>query len=549
VRQLAAPTSADSLAAGSRTTSYASGAVQLVLDGNSLTADQIFAVLNADAVSVRLSPEARSRMASTRRAALEALAGGQRVYGWNQALGPLKDKELSLEDQRVFQRNVLLSHAAGVGPSFPDAVARLWMVLKANAMARATFGVRPEVAERLLSLANAGVIPVMPQIGSLGTGDLQPQASAGLVLIGEQAPARFHGQEGPASVMLAKAGLPTSFVLEAGETLPIISGSTVLEAAYAHAVKRAEDLGRQAEGALALFMEATRAEASALDERTHSERRIPGEIEVAKRLRALVEGSRWMTEEGRKRLDEALGTPYHPRIQDAVSLRAAPHILGALAEELNEAKLNLDREANASVSSPLLFPGNDGRYEFVMGGNWDGALMGHDIDTLNAQIADLGVLSQELSARLLSDKWSYGLPPNLVGGEAGLNSGMVQVQTVAAALVPEMQVRALPAGILSRPAKFGQEDHNTMAMASLRNLDENLDRLEMVLAVQLMMSAQGIDLIRDKMGDYPLGKGTTRLHAAIRRDIAPLVDDRYMRPELEEMISIVHTNALERILG
>jgi len=286
-------------------------------------------------------------------------------------------------------------------------------------------------------------------------------------------------------------------------------------------------------------MEAIRAEASALDERTHGERRIPEEAKVAERLRRLIAGSHWMTEEGRIRYGQD-----HPRIQDAVSLRAAPHIMGAFQAELAEAGINLEREANASVSSPLLFRRKDGRYEFVMGGNWDGAVMGHDIDTLNAQVANLGVLSQELSARLLSSTWSYGLEANLVGGKVGLNSGMVQVQTVAAALVPEMQVRAVPAGVLSRPAKFGQEDHNTMAMAGLRNLNENLDRLETVLAVQLLMSAQGVDLARRKMGDLPLGTGTARLHASIRRHIEPLGEDRYMRPDLEEMISLVHSNAL-----
>jgi histidine ammonia-lyase len=512
-----------------------SSTLRLELDGDSLKPDQMFAVLDADSLSVRLSPQARQRMQDNRKGALAALATGQRVYGWNQALGPLKDKELSTDEQRAFQRNTLLSHAAGVGPAFPDSVTRLALVLQANTMARGTMGVRPELAERFLALVNAGVIPHMPQIGPLGTADLQPMAAAGLVLIGEQAPARFRDKQGPAADILTQAGLSSSFVLEAGEALPIISGSEVLAASYAYAVQRAAALTDLAEGALALFMEATRAEASALDARTHGERRIPAQIEVAARLRALVRGSGWMTEQGRKLLGEN-----HARVQDAVSLRAAPHILGALREELTEARINLEREANVSNSSPLVFAREGGQgYEFVMGGNWDAALMGHDIDTLNGQIADLGVLSQELSGRLLSDKWSYGLPPNLVGGKPGLNSGMVQVQTVAVALVPEMQVRAMPAGVLSRPAKFGQEDHNPMAMASLRGLHENLDRLEIVLAVQLLMSAQGIDLIKQRMGDLPLGEGTARLHAAIRRHIPPLGEDRYMTPDLEKMITLV----------
>jgi histidine ammonia-lyase len=380
----------------------------------------------------------------------------------------------------------------------------------------------------------------MPEIGPLGTGDLQPMAEAGLVAMGEGAPASLRGKVGQAPELLAEAGLAPSFVFESGEALPLISGNSLLAAGYADAVRRAETLADVAEGAFALFMEATRAEASSLDPRTHDERRIPEEVEVAERLRALVHPSGWMTEEGRKRLGED-----HPRIQDAVSVRAAPHIMGALRATLGEAYTILQREANASTSNPLIFPRDDGRgYEFVMGGNWDAALMGHAMDSLNAQIADLGVLSQELSARLLSSTWSYGLPANLAGGKVGLNSGMVQVQTVAVALIPEMQIRAVPAGILSRPAKFGQEDHNTMAMASLRNLDENLDRLETVLAVQLLMSAQGIDLIRPQMQGLSLGAGTDQLQTAVRRHIAPMGEDRYLSPDLETMISLVQGTEL-----
>ncbi|NRQ32788.1 aromatic amino acid lyase [Nonomuraea sp. NN258] len=515
--------------------------VELVLTGGAFSIRDAFAVLDGRPLTVRLAPAARARMTQAREGALAALES-QRVYGWNQALGPLKDRPLTVDEQRLFQRNTLRSHAAGVGPALPDNVARLALVLKANQMARGKVGVRPEVPERLLAMVNAGVVPVMPQIGSLGTGDLQPQAAAGLAAIGEDAPVRYRGGQGPASAMLPLAGLPRDFVLEAGEALPIISGSTVVAASLLHAVHRADALADQAEGAFALFLEATRAERGSLDGRTHAERHIPEENAIAARLRALVAGSGWMTEEGRKRLDPA---NYHPRVQDAVSVRAAPHIMAGLRKVLGDARTTLIREANSSTSNPLVFRRKDGKgHEFVMGGNWDGSIMGHTADTLNAEIADLGVLSQELSARLLSPSWSYGLPANLAGGAVGLNSGLVQVQTVATALVPEMQIRATPAGTLSRPAKNGQEDHNTMAMASVRNLHANLDRLETVLAVQFLMSAQGIDLIAARMRPLPLGVGTRYLHAQFRRYVRPLGDDRYLTPDLLRATWLVRNNRL-----
>ncbi|MEU7854280.1 aromatic amino acid ammonia-lyase [Nonomuraea sp. NPDC049141] len=515
--------------------------LDLVLDGDSLSLRDSFAILEGRPVVARLAAQAWANMNETRAGALAAL-DDQRVYGWNQALGPLKDRPLTPEQAEQFQRNVLRSHAAGVGEPLPDNVVRLALILKANQMARGTVGVRPEVPQRLLAMVNAGVLPRMPQIGSLGTGDLQPQAAAGLAAIGEDAPVRYRGEEGPASELLPKAGLAAGFTLQAGEALPIISGSTVLAATLMDAVHRATVLADQAEGAFALFMEATRAEQGSLDARTHQERRIPEQNAIAARLRAMVAGSGWMTEEGRKRLDPA---NYHPRVQDAVSVRAAPHIMAGLRHVLADTRRTLVREANASTSNPLIFKRDQGPgYEFVMGGNWDGSVMGHLADTVNAEITDLGVLSQELSGRLLSPRWSYDLPANLAGGTVGLNSGMVQVQTVAAALIPEMQARATPAGTLSRPVKDGQEDHNTMAMASVRHLHENLDRLEIVLAVQYLMSAQGIDLIAQKMAGLPLGAGTRTLLAELRGYITPLDEDRYLTPDLERAIWLVHNRHL-----
>ncbi|MFE2757717.1 histidine ammonia-lyase [Actinosynnema sp. NPDC059335] len=516
-------------------------ALRVELDGESMTWERVAGVLEADAVEVHLGLKARRAMAASREGAVAAVEGGQRVYGWNQALGPLKDEPLPAGERVEFQRRVLRSHAAGVGPALSDRVARLALVLRANTMARGAMGVRPEFVDRITALVNAGVTPRMPEIGSLGTGDLQPMAAAGLVLTGEPAPARFRGREAPAPEVLAAAGLPTAFQLEQGEALPLISGSSVLTARYVDAVVRAERLVDTFDAAFALFLEATRAEQGAFDPRTHDERRIPAEVEAARRTRALICGTGWMTEEGRRRLGEE-----SPRIQDAVSVRATPHILGALRQTLADARGHVEREANASTSNPLVFPKPGGGYEFVMGGNWDAALLGHAIDALNAQVADLGVLSQELSGRLLADKWSYHLPANLAGGEVGLNSGMVQAQTVAVALVPEMQARATPAGTLSRPAKFGQEDHNTMAMASVRGLHENLDRLETVLAVQVMMAAQGIDLIKDRMSGLPLGAGTATLHETVRRHVAPLGDDRYLTPDVEKSVELVRGGELSR---
>lgn len=328
-----------------------------------------------------------------------------------------------------------------------------------------------------------------------------------------------------------------------GEALPIMSGSTVVAASAVESLHRARAQADHAEGAFALFMEALRAEAGSLDPRTHDERQIPEQRAVVARLRRLVDGTEFMTDRTRVRFNP---DDSH-RVQDAVSVRAAPHILASLRQNMNHVEKVLTPEMNASTSNPLVFRKADGQLEFVMGGNWDGSVLGHSLDALNAGLVDAGVLSQELSARLLSSRWSYGLPANLAGGRVGLNSGMVQLQTVATALIPEMQARAFPAGTLSRPAKDGQEDHNTMAMASARNLRENQVRLDTVLAVQYIMSAQGVDLvvqgIKDNAAPPRLGAGTRRIQDVIRRAIAELHDDRNLTPDLERMVRMVNGQA------
>ncbi|MFJ8010977.1 histidine ammonia-lyase [Streptomyces sp. NPDC096339] len=522
-------------AQASSITALSSRSPEVVLDGDHLTVAQMKAVLRGVTGSVRLAPTAAERMREARTGALAALRSGQHVYGWNQALGPLKDHTLTDEQQRDFQRRILRSHAAGTGGELSPGVARLALVLRANAMARGHMGVRPEMVDRMLALVNAGVTPVMPEIGSLGTGDLQPMAAAGLALTGDGGRARLRsGPPRRTQDVLKQAGLPATFELQAGEALPLISGSGVLTARYAASVGRAETFLDQFDGAFGLFLEATRAEAGSFDERTHAERRFPAQEEEAAGLRALTRGSAWMTDSGRKQFGEK-----SPRVQDAVSVRAAPHIVATARQTIAEAETVIGHEANASTSNPLLFKRADDSYEFVMGGNWDGAQIGHAIDTLNAQVTDVAVLSHELAGRLIASKWSYGLPDNLAAPPVGLNSGMVQVQTVGAALIPEMQVRAMPAGVLSRPEKFGQEDHNTMAMASARNLDDNLERAETVLAVQFLLAAQGIDLARPLMAGLPMAKATTELHQRFRKHVPALGEDRWMTPDVETAKDLV----------
>lgn len=536
-------------------------AVTLELDGKHLTIEQAMRVLTASRLRVRLAPEAERTMRQYRADATALITRKTppppRVYGWNQALGPLKDRPISPADSAEFQRRILASHGVATEPVVAGPIARLALVIRANQMARGHMGVRPELARKLLELVNKGVTPVIPQTGPLGTGDLQPMAVAGLVATGSDAACASLMEPGraarvaPAPQVLREAGIDP-LELKMGEALPILSGSTVVAASYIGALRRAQAQADHAEGALALFLEAIRAEAGSLDPRTHDERGIREQKQVAARLRALVRGTEFMTDRTRIRFNPE---DTH-RVQDAVSVRAAPHVLASFRRSLDDARRILRPELNASTSNPLLFRNRAGAVEFVMGGNWDGTVMGHSVDALNTDLVDVGVMTQEMSARLLSSRWSYGLPANLAGGEVGLNSGMVQLQSLGVALIPEMQTRAFPSSTLSRPAKDGQEDHNGMSPSSIRNLRENQDHLDTLLAIHYIMSAQGVDQVRRTIAarhdgaPLPrLGAGTARIHTVVRGKVGELHDDRNLTADLHKMTGLVNGTTGNELLN
>jgi histidine ammonia-lyase len=507
---------------------------QLVLDGNSLTLEALFDLIEQDSWNVGLAPAARQAAAASSAQVGRWVDEGKPIYGLTRGLGPLKDVVLTLADELEFQERVLLSHSTGIGPPFCDEIARLAMVIRANAASRGHFGIRPELIERILEVLNAGVVPTMPMTGSLGSGDLQPMASLGLVITGhEHGRATFAGEPGPAPGILARAGVEPEFRLGLEEALSIISGSTVLAAGIVYSLHRIRNLYRLMDAAYALTMEALRGEVGALDERVHDNRRIPGQIDAARAMRALLARSEWCTDEGRARLGEK-----EPRVQDAVSLRSSPHIHGALRETWTLAATATEREVNASTMNPLVFPdpSKEDGWDVVMGGNYDGSWMAHQLDYLNIALTDAAGLSQSRAARLISRRASYGLPQNLVGGRPGIDSGMVQVQSLQLSLLGQMRQLADPASTHSLSAKDMYEDHNSMGNSSLCDVLTNLDTADAIVGIELLLAAQAIDLIRDQMDKLALGKGTAAVHAVIREHVAPLRHDRHLGEDVEEAV-------------
>lgn len=511
------------------------------IDGYSLTLEEVLSAGQQPSPVVEAAPDVLERVAKAR-AQVEAWVTQERrvIYGVTTGLGKLKDFAVRAEDQEAFQCNILLSHAAGIGSFFEERIVRMAMVLRANVWCRGQSGVRPELLQRLLLFVNRGLTPQVPQIGSLGIGDLQPMAHVGLCLAGlPEGVLQVGGETGSAPDMLQRAGVaPATFPLSTREALALMSGSTMLLAAAIDAYAQARHLARLMEVALAFTLEAMRAELNAFDSRIHEVRGIKPQMESAAAVRALVDGSEWMTPEGRAQAGER-----QPRVQDAVSLRSSPQIQGAMGDVLNYIETVLARELNASTDNPLLFATEDG-YESLSGGNFHGALLAYAMDFLGIVLTDAAALSERRSARLLDPHGNFGLPANLTGDAVGLHCGLALLQANAAALVGEMRVLATPASIGSVPTKGNQEDHNSMGMGAVRKTRQLIDHFKHVLAVELLCATQGIALLEGKMDGLRLGRGTDALYRKIRETIPPLRQDRYMRKDLDNMLELMEGDAL-----
>lgn len=517
----------------------------IILDGNSLSFAQVVTFLETPFIQVKLGEEARQRVAASRQQLEVWLTTEKKVvYGLTTGLGKLKDYVVAEEDQAVFQQNILYSHAVGLGSAFDNQIARLTMLFRANVLSRGHSGVRPELIDRLLLFLNAGIVPQMPQIGSLGVGDLQPMAHLGLCLAGyPEGQVWYNGQVECAADALRKAGItPVRFPLAAREALALMSGSTVLLAAAVHCYYIAAKRILAADAALALNLEAMRAERQAFDLRIHEARGITAQMRTAQIICSLTAGSGWMSDKGRSRLGET-----KPRVQDAVSFRSSAQVHGAVRDVLQYIETVLEREMNASTDNPLLLKSEAG-YESMSGGNFHGALLAYAMDFLAIVVTDLAVLSERRSARLLDPVMSYGLPSNLAGERAGLNTGFALVQADAAALVGEMRILAAPASIGSVPSKSNQEDHNSMGMGAVRKATLLLEHLNKVLAVEILCAAQAIELINDNMSGLPLGSGTQAIYRYLRRYIQPMQEDRYIRQDLYRVIGLIDQQDFIRII-
>jgi histidine ammonia-lyase len=497
----------------------------LPLTGRDLTIDNVIEVARGRR-EVALAPEAIERMRASRAVIERLVTEGATVYGVTTGFGDLADTRIAPGRAAELQRNLVRSHAAGVGDSLPDEVVRAMLLLRANALAVGLSGVRVELVELLLAMLNAAVHPVVPSRGSLGaSGDLAPLAHVALVLIGEGEATVDGAGPGPGAEALARAGLEP-VELRAKEGLALLNGTQLMSAIGALAHHDALRLALTADVVGAMSLEAMLGTGAAFTEELVAARPHPGQVASARHLRELLADSEiW----------ESHRADIEHRVQDAYSLRCMPQVHGAARDALAELERVLRVEINAATDNPLVFPSG----AVISGGNFHGEPLALALDYATMAVAELASISERRTARLVDAHLSAGLPPFL-SERPGVESGMMIAHYTAAALVNELQTLAHPSSVDSIPTSANQEDHVSMGATSALHLRAAVDRAEHVLAIEALCAAQGIDF------RAPLrpGAGVATAHAAVRARVAHLDADRSPSPDIAATRDLIQSGAL-----
>jgi len=500
----------------------------VILDGRSLSLEDVRQVALGPETEVGLSEEAVARMADSRALIERLVSSGEPVYGVTTGFGRLADVTIPPDDRTTLQHNLVRSHASGMGDAMDREAVRALMVLRANALARGHSGCRVVLVERLLELLNSGIHPRVPEFGSVGaSGDLAPLAHVALALIGE-GPAEKGGTESPVQGLLADAGIEP-VTLGSKEGLALINGTQATTGLGILALLAAERALETAEVAGAMSLDALLGTPEAFREEIQDARPHAGQARSAARLRALLAGSQ--IRESHREGD--------PRVQDAYSLRCMPQVHGAAREALAYVRGILETEANSATDNPLVFPEAG---VVVSGGNFHAQVVSQALDLLAIAVADLAAISERRVERLLNPDLSMGLPAFLTS-HAGLESGFMIVQVTAVDLLAEMRILSHPASVDSVTTSANQEDHVSMGLAAARKARRSVACLQKVLATELMCAAQGIEFRRPLRSSDPIEKA----HARIRLDVPKLEGDRVLGPDLDALTDLIRSGELAGI--
>ncbi len=507
----------------------------IFLDGASLTIEQVMAVAHGEpgAPAVRLSEATVQRVTRAAQAVQQLIDAGVVAYGITTGFGAFKDRVIPATDVTQLQRNIVMSHAVGVGDPFDRATTRAILLIRANTLARGHSGVRLATLELLLELLNRGVHPVIPQKGSLGaSGDLAPLAHMALVMIG-LGEAEVDGNVLSGADALATKGL-APVTLAAKEGLALTNGTSVMTALGALESWRARALSRVADIAGCLSLEALHGTDMAFDPRIHALRPFPRQVNCAAYLCELLAGSEFT-----RHADPT-------NVQDAYTLRCIPQVHGAVRDAIAYARWVMEIELNSVTDNPLIFVDEESdAIDVLSGGNFHGEPLAIAMDYLGIAMAELGNIAERRIMRLTDEASNAHVLPAFLTQRGGLNSGFMITQYTAAALATENKVLAHPASVDTIPTSANVEDHVSMGATAGLKLRQINDNVERILAIELLAAAQGIDFRRQKLGaDAKLGQGTRHVYALIRQRVPFIEEDCVLYPHIEQVRQLVANGAI-----
>ncbi|NTX08254.1 histidine ammonia-lyase [Myxococcus sp. CA040A] len=495
---------------------------RILIDGDTLTLEQILQVARNE-VTVELAPEAAARVRAARALVDRVAAGDTPSYGINTGFGTLAEVRIDKKDLRDLQRNLILSHACGVGTPMPLHEARALLLLRCNVLAKGYSGIRSETLALALDMLNRDVVPVVPERGSVGaSGDLAPLAHLALVFIGEGE--AFHqGQRLPARKALELAGLQP-VILEAKEGLALVNGTQAMCAVGTLLQLRAESLAELADVAGAMTLEGLLGSHKPFIPEIHDIRAHPGQKACAANLRRILVHS------------ELVETHVNcSKVQDPYSLRCMPQVHGAAREGLSFARRILEVEVNSATDNPLVFTETE---RIVSGGNFHGQPISLAMDVVAMALTQLSSISERRVEQLVNPSLS-GLPAFLAKN-SGLNSGFMIAQVTSAALVAESRVLSHPASVDSIPSSAGREDHVSMGMTAALKGRQVGEFARSCLAIELLVAAQALDF---RLPGKP-GKGALAAYEVIRSKVPHMDRDRELHKDIEAVSQLVDSGEL-----
>lgn len=496
---------------------------KIIIDGRDLTIEDVVNV-SRNGYKVEISDDVINKVKLSRKLVDKFVDEQKVVYGITTGFGKFSDVVISKEETHTLQRNLIISHACGVGEPLEEDIVRAIMLLRINNLSQGYSGVRVETLNTLVGMLNNDVHPIIPEKGSLGaSGDLAPLAHMVLTMIGE-GEAIHNGKRMTSKEAMNLAGVDILPELSSKEGLALINGTQVMTAIGALTTYDAMNLLKLADIALSLTMESLNGITCAMDERVHLVRAHRGQINTAKNVLDILSESEMTTKQG------------DLRVQDAYSLRCSPQIHGASKDAIEYVRNKINIEINSVTDNPIIFPEQE---DVISGGNFHGQPMALSFDFLGIALSEIANISERRLERLVNPALSNGLPAFLTKN-GGVNSGFMIVQYSAASLVSENKVLAHPASVDSIPSSANQEDHVSMGTIAARKAKEIMENTRNVLAMEILGAVQAIDL----RGKKKLGIGTEAAYNIVRSHINFIEEDIVMYKEINKCDEIIKKNLI-----